>query len=131
MDNATTNDVLFKTAIWTLLTLYDIPEHPDKQIRCLAHVINLVSQAILGALKEVDKCIEVGDELDHFLLHKDNPIHYKIGDNIELQELEASREKDLSNDDNMGEMGSDAFERQLDAQEVESMTGRSSLQRVR
>ncbi|KAJ2920749.1 hypothetical protein H1R20_g16345, partial [Candolleomyces eurysporus] len=131
MDNASVNDVLFKTAIRGLLTLYDIPEHPDKQIRCLAHVINLVSQAILGSLKE-DECIEDGDESDHFSLHKDDPIHYKLDDNIELQELEASREDDLANDNDMGtKMGNDEFERQLDAQEVESMTGRSSLQRRR
>lgn len=129
MDNATVNDVLFQTAIRALLTLYDIPEQPDKQIRCLAHILNLVAQAILGSLKEVDDCVEDGDETDHFLAHKDLPIHYDVHDNTELNELEANRENDLSIDSSME--SDDSFERKLEEEEAKEMNGSTALQRVR
>ncbi|RXW11685.1 hypothetical protein EST38_g14171 [Candolleomyces aberdarensis] len=129
MDNATVNDVLFQTAIRALLTLYDIPEQPDKQIRCLAHILNLVAQAILGSLKEVDDCVEDGDETDHFLAHKDLPIHYDVGENTELNELEANRENDLSMDSIMEP--DDSFERKLEEEEAKEMNGSTALQRLR
>jgi hypothetical protein len=127
MDNATVNAVLFQTAVRALLTLYDIPEQPDKQIHCLAHILNLVAQAILGALKEVDDCAEDGDESDHFLLHKDSPIHYNVADNVELNELEANKKSDLSVDD---EIGVDGFEKKMEEEEAKEMSGSTALQRV-
>lgn len=95
-DNASVNDAIFRIASRYLLTLYDTPENPDRHIRCLAHIINLVVQDILSALDETDPCKEDNDETDHFLLHKDAPIHYSIDDDQDLQELEANREKDLA-----------------------------------
>ncbi|RXW12861.1 hypothetical protein EST38_g12992, partial [Candolleomyces aberdarensis] len=117
-----------KTGAFKKMTLAMDNATPDKQIRCLAHVLNLVAQAILGALKEVDDCVEDGDESDHFLLHKDLPIHYDVGNNIDLNELEANRETDLSSGKTESD---DSFERELEEEEVKEMTGGTALQRLR
>jgi hypothetical protein len=73
-DNATVNNVIFQTAACDLLSLYNIPENPDHHICCLAHVINLVVQAMMASLDEADPCNNFSDDNDYFLLHKDTPI---------------------------------------------------------
>ncbi|KAF6762923.1 hypothetical protein DFP72DRAFT_747468, partial [Ephemerocybe angulata] len=50
MDNATTNDEIFKNVARYLVSIYGTGNHPDRHIQCLAHVINLVVQAILAGL---------------------------------------------------------------------------------
>ena len=57
MDNASTNDVLAHTLGILLLKRYKIHFSPENgQIRCLAHVVNLVQvvQKILHELFEAD-----------------------------------------------------------------------------
>lgn len=50
----------------------------------MAHIVNLIVQAILKALDESDS----SDEVDYFLLHKDLPIHYNEDEDEELKEME-------------------------------------------
>jgi hypothetical protein len=129
MDNASTKDVLFMHTVRALLTLYDIPEQPDKQIRCLAHILNLVAQAILGALKEVDDCVEDGDESDHFFQHKNAPVHFTLDEDEDLHELEGNRENDLLV--NGGKNGAaDAVEKKLKEEEVNELASSTALSRV-
>ncbi|KAF6756067.1 hypothetical protein DFP72DRAFT_810841, partial [Ephemerocybe angulata] len=72
-DNASVNNVLMETVCRYLLSLYGIPYNPDSHIRCIAHVINLVVQAILAGLDEADD----PDLFDYFEeLNKSLPIHY-------------------------------------------------------
>jgi hypothetical protein len=94
-DNTTVNNVIFKTAVKYVLSLYDTIIHPDAHIRCLAHVINLVVQAILAELKEADQCIEDGDDSDYFLLNKNPLVHYSIDDDTDQQDLEGLCESNL------------------------------------
>ncbi|KAF8996455.1 hypothetical protein BDQ17DRAFT_1201898, partial [Cyathus striatus] len=111
------------------LTLYDIPEHKDQQIRCLAHIINLVAQAMLSSLDEVEECTEDGSDTDHFLLNKNMPIHYDIEDNIEVKELEANRDVDVGFRDEFSEEKG-LYEAALDEEEA-SDVGQSALKRLR
>ncbi|KAJ7660882.1 hypothetical protein DFH06DRAFT_988730, partial [Mycena polygramma] len=64
---------------------FDIQFVPDNsQIRCLAHIVNLVVQKLLAALEEAaDPDIE-----DYYLPHKDLPFHYDPDDDPELAALE-------------------------------------------
>lgn len=102
-DNATTNDNIFRNVSRYLLSLYDIPEHRDRQIRCLAHVINLVVQAILAGLNEADAQAEdpkdelLNDDLnDYYLSNKDHSIHYDVSTDPVQEELEAERDADMA-----------------------------------
>ena len=55
MDNASPNDVLARTLRVLLLKRYGIHFTPENgQIRCLAHVVNLIVQKILHELFEAD-----------------------------------------------------------------------------
>jgi hypothetical protein len=54
-------------------------------IRCIAHVINLVVQALLAAMDEADDPAVV----DYFTLHRDAPIHYNIDEDQDQAALEA------------------------------------------
>ncbi|KAF9008350.1 hypothetical protein BDQ17DRAFT_1422423 [Cyathus striatus] len=120
MDNASVNDVFFRNVVHVLLTLYDILEHEDWQIRCLAHIINLVAQAILSALDEAEECTEDSGESDHFLMNKNMPIHYNIEDDAELQELEANRDINIEfKDDSNTAKG--PYERELDEEEMSDL----------
>ncbi|KAJ2920969.1 hypothetical protein H1R20_g16123, partial [Candolleomyces eurysporus] len=65
-----------------------MPEHPAQHMHCLAHVINLIVQAILAGLNEAKPCEDLGDEGNTYLLHKDAPIHYNVAQDKELEELE-------------------------------------------
>ena len=70
-DNASVNDVLIATVSCILLTKYGIPESNNHQIRCICHIVNLVIQAILATLGEVDD----PTENNCFLLKKDQLFH--------------------------------------------------------
>ncbi|KZT64307.1 hypothetical protein DAEQUDRAFT_678786 [Daedalea quercina L-15889] len=64
---------------------YGIHFAPENgQIRCLAHVVNLVVQKILASLIDADD----PDVNDWYLLHKFLPFHYNNDENDELNELE-------------------------------------------
>ncbi|KAF5343504.1 hypothetical protein D9758_015634 [Tetrapyrgos nigripes] len=54
-------------------------------IRCLAHVVNLVVQAIL---KAVDEAGCNSDEEDYYLLNKEAPFHYEESEDDELIAME-------------------------------------------
>lgn len=101
MDNASTNNEIFRNVSKYLLSLYDINEHPDRHMRCIAHVINLVAQAILSGLKEVESCDDVDetsndDSTDTYLKHKSDPIHYDVSKDPDQIEMEAQRDSDLT-----------------------------------
>lgn len=86
MDNASANDVLACTLARLLLQRYGIKfETKNAQIRCLAHVVNLVVQKILSALDEAE---DPTDE-DYYVLNKFMDFHYDPADDEELQDLEA------------------------------------------
>ena len=86
MDNASANDVLARTLARLLLQRYGIKfETKNAQIRCLAHVVNLVVQKILSALDEAE---DPTDE-DYYVLNKFMDFHYDPADDEELQDLEA------------------------------------------
>lgn len=54
------------------LSKYGIQFNPENsRIRCMAHVVNLVAQAILGNLKEAD---DPSDE-DYFFHHRNEAVH--------------------------------------------------------
>lgn len=85
MDNASTNTVLAETLSGLLMDRYGIHFSPENgQIRCLAHVVNLVVQRILSALIDSDD----PDENDWYLLHKVVPFHYDVEEDEELRALE-------------------------------------------
>lgn len=134
-DGASVNDVIFKHAALYLLTLYKIDNNPDRHIHCLAHVINLVAQAILAGINEATTPYEDTDEAsDDFLHHKDVPIHYDIADNDELRELEENRSEDLKAQDEVDELAAAlaeiADEFNMVEEEVESLGAMSALQRA-
>ncbi|TFY61097.1 hypothetical protein EVJ58_g4726 [Rhodofomes roseus] len=86
MDNASANDVLARTLGRLLLQRYGINfETKNAQIRCLAHVVNLVVQKILSDLDEADD----PEAADYFVLNKFMEFHYDPKDDEELQDLEA------------------------------------------
>ncbi|KAJ7178861.1 hypothetical protein C8R43DRAFT_871631 [Mycena crocata] len=64
---------------------FDIHWAPENsQIRCLAHVVNLVVQKLLAALEEaIDPDVE-----DYYLPNKDLPFHYDPADDADLAALE-------------------------------------------
>ncbi|KAJ2920184.1 hypothetical protein MD484_g20, partial [Candolleomyces efflorescens] len=132
-DNATVNDVIFQTAARYLLSLYNIPENPDRHIRCLAHVINLVVQAMMAALDEADPCDDFGDENDYFLLHKDAPVYYDVTEDQAQNELEGSRDADMvegDDDDDEVDAALSALFREEVEEEVQAI-GLSALKRLR
>ncbi|KAI5884962.1 uncharacterized protein SCHCODRAFT_02521539 [Schizophyllum commune H4-8] len=80
------------------MSRYKIPfEPPNAQIRCLAHVVNLVVQKILSVLKEVDSDPDVEDYYELFL--KQFLIHFSYEDDEELREWEAEGGKDGEDDE--------------------------------
>lgn len=85
MDNLSANDVLARTVSSILMQKYGIHFTPKNgQINCVAHVVNLVVQAILAAIEEA----EDPDIQDYFLSNKDLPIHYDPSLDDTLCELE-------------------------------------------
>jgi hypothetical protein len=91
LDNAPPNDVLLRALARFLREKFDIQFVPaNSQIRCLAHVVNLVVQKILAALGDVVD----PDITDDYLPNKDAPFHYNSDDDPALQELEREVFKD-------------------------------------
>ncbi|KAJ7148098.1 hypothetical protein C8R43DRAFT_1069164 [Mycena crocata] len=67
---------------------FDIQWTPENsQIRCLAHVVNLVVQKILAALEEA----EDPDVEDYYIPHKDLPFHYDPNADPDLAGLEQEK----------------------------------------
>ncbi|KAF5335248.1 hypothetical protein D9758_017381 [Tetrapyrgos nigripes] len=90
MDNASACDSMAKFLQKLLNRRYqDLQVHVENsRIWCLAHVINLIVQAILKVLEEA----ESSDDVDYYLLHKDQPIHYDENDDEELKAMEAEED---------------------------------------
>ncbi|KAJ7876318.1 hypothetical protein B0H14DRAFT_2252522, partial [Mycena olivaceomarginata] len=73
LDNARTNDVLIRALSDILRQGFDIQWAPENsQIRCIAHVVNLVVQKILATLDEAHD----PEEQDYYIPNKDLPFHY-------------------------------------------------------
>ncbi|PPR07539.1 hypothetical protein CVT24_007136, partial [Panaeolus cyanescens] len=92
-------------------------------------------QSILSALDESDPCMTDGDENDYFLQSKNTAIHYEAEDDVELQELEANRDKDLIGGEDDPETLDDMteefqrFRQEIAEEEMADIT--SPLQKVR
>ncbi|KAF7349955.1 hypothetical protein MVEN_01296600 [Mycena venus] len=85
LDNASPNDVLLRALARLLQEKFDLQFVPaNSQIRCLAHVVNLVVQKILAALGDVAD----PDVTDDYLPNKDVPFHYNPDNDPALDELE-------------------------------------------
>ncbi|TRM56363.1 hypothetical protein BD626DRAFT_414065 [Schizophyllum amplum] len=80
------------------MSRYGIPFNADNaQIRCIAHVVNLVVQKILAVLKEVDADPDAQDYYELFLKHF--PIHFSYDDDEDLREWEAEGDDGDEGDD--------------------------------
>ncbi|KAF7328569.1 Dimer-Tnp-hAT domain-containing protein [Mycena venus] len=85
LDNASTNDVLIRALSDILRQGFNIQWAPENsQIRCIAHVVNLVVQKILATLDEAHD----PEERDYYVPNKDLPFHYDPDGDPELIELE-------------------------------------------
>ncbi|KAJ7813036.1 hypothetical protein B0H14DRAFT_2605350 [Mycena olivaceomarginata] len=84
-DSATTNYVLICSLSRILIEKFDIQFVPENsQIRCFAHVVNLVVQKILATLNEADD----PQMVDYYLPNKDLPFHYDPDNDPDLRDLE-------------------------------------------
>lgn len=91
MDNASSCDSLAQALGLLLFERYNIHFHADNgRIRCLAHIINLVVQALLSGLEEA----EDPDFLDQYFLNKHVPFHFNISDDEELKAMEADEDQE-------------------------------------
>lgn len=88
-------------------------------IRCIAHVINLIVQAFLFAINEVDNNPE---EVDYY--NKDLPIHYDVDEDEELMAME--NEELLETETIQSQFLSADEEAEL----LKSIVGQSPLKRV-
>lgn len=87
LDNASADDVLCRTLSPLLEQRYQIHFVPENgQIRCLAHVVNLVVQTFLKHLDEVQDDPEVNDYYDQ---NKSVPFHYDPEEDDELCAFES------------------------------------------
>jgi hypothetical protein len=87
-DNAATNDVLVRVLSRILGEKFDIQFVPENsQIRCLAHVVNLVVQKILAVLDEA----EDPEVVDYYLPNKNLPFHYDPESDPDLCDLESEQ----------------------------------------
>jgi hypothetical protein len=90
MDNASVCDVLARAAGVILLQKYGLNFHAQNaRIRCMAHVVNLIVQALLAALNEADD----PETDDYYIPNKHLPFHYDPDDDDEVQEMEAEGNK--------------------------------------
>ncbi|TRM56818.1 hypothetical protein BD626DRAFT_413086, partial [Schizophyllum amplum] len=127
------------------LSRYGIPFNTDNaQIRCIAHVINLVVQKILSVFKEVDADPDVKDYYELFLKHL--PIHFSVDDDEDLCEWEAEGDEEdeievmdmsaVPDEDGEGESeGEDdvqaAFDEDEEAEAEGDMANLSALEKLR
>ena len=110
LDNASPNDVLVRTVGELILERYGIPFHAENgQIRCIAHVVNLVVQKILKELLEIN---EDPDDNDYFVFNKHLPIHYDPDEDEDVTEMEGqdSAEADAGHESDGGDEDDDADE---------------------
>ncbi|KAF5378354.1 hypothetical protein D9615_002986 [Tricholomella constricta] len=123
LDNAAPNNVLLATLSRLLIEKFDIQFVPENsQIRCLAHVVNLVVQKILSVLEEADD----PDVIDYY--DKALPFHYEpedddYGDDDDLDGDGADDDEDWEED----------FMRDLISRKVgeDGEEGLSALQKLR
>lgn len=66
--------MLVATVSQILLAKYGTPLMPNLHVHCICHVINLVVQAILAAIRDAPD----PDNVDHYLLNKEQPFHLDI-----------------------------------------------------
>ena len=78
------NDVIVTVAARQILQWYGVPYQPDMHIRCIAHVVNLVVQAILHYFGEADD----PETNDYHLDHKDKPIHFNPDEDEDQRALD-------------------------------------------
>lgn len=124
LDNAATNDVLLRTLSNLLIQKFGIQFVVDNsQIRCLAHVVNLVVQKILAALEEADD----PDVFDYYEVMKDIPIHYNINEDKELKVLENEEYEPEDEADDPENSSEELF----DKEEIEKDANSSPLKKVR
>ncbi|KAJ7649685.1 hypothetical protein FB45DRAFT_1049884 [Roridomyces roridus] len=84
-DSASPNDVLIAVLPRILADKFNIQFAPENsQIRCLAHVVNLVVQKILSTLNEADD----PDVIDYYLPNKELPFYYDPDDDPDLKQME-------------------------------------------
>jgi hypothetical protein len=122
LDNAPPNDVLIRALSRLLGESFDIQFVPENsQIRCLAHVVNLVVQKILSVLNDA----EDPDVKDDYLPNKDLPIHYDPDSDPDVRDLE---EEEFSSAINENEK--DPASALLAAGVGTSLEGLTTLQKV-
>jgi hypothetical protein len=101
MDNASICDVLARVAGVMLLQKYGLNFHAQNaRIRCMAHVVNLIVQALLAALNEADD----PEKDDYYIPNKHLPFHYDPDDDDEVQEMEAEGNKPDDEDEEFEEL---------------------------
>jgi len=101
MDNASVCDVLARAAGVMLLQKYGLNFHAQNaRIRCMAHVVNLIVQALLAALNEADD----PEKDDYYIPNKHLPFHYDPDDDDEVQEMEAEGNKPDDEDEEFEEL---------------------------
>ena len=101
MDNASVCDVLARAAGVMLLQKYGLNFHAQNaRIRCMAHVVNLIVQALLAALNEADD----PKKDDYYIPNKHLPFHYDLDDDDEVQEMEAEGNKPDDEDEEFEEL---------------------------
>jgi hypothetical protein len=83
LDNVSAKDVLIRTLSRLLMEKFDIQFVPDNsQIRCIAHIVNLVIQKLLAAFNDAAD----PDNDDNYVPNKDDPFHYDIdADPVQVQ----------------------------------------------
>lgn len=84
--------MVIATVACILLAKYEIPQLPNLHIHCICHIVNLVVQAILATLGEVDN----PNEIDHYLLNKEQPFHLDINANPDQVELDNEEFEDCA-----------------------------------
>lgn len=118
-----------------LLKRYGLHFAPENgQIRCIAHVVNLVVQKILHSLLEADDPALN----DYYESHKHEPFHYDPDEDSDLKSMEAEGALDQDDEDgsdlNFGAAGPDAdVELEDDLGDVGQSTwaGQSAIKKVR
>ena len=87
--------MVIATVACILLAKYRIPQSPNLHIHCTCHIVNLVVQAILAALGEVDN----PNEIDYYSLNKEQPFHFNIDTDPDQNELDNEEFEDHAEDE--------------------------------